>query len=91
MIFKDEHDFSLLPKILFMTAISCASPLIEQGENIKYIQSQLGHSNPAVTLNVYAHLMNKTNPVSALRLEKSIFQTGSKMVAKPNKGLQLKP
>ncbi len=27
MIFKDEHDFSLLPKIVFMTAISCASLL----------------------------------------------------------------
>ena len=27
MIFKDEHDFSLLPKIIFMTAISCASLL----------------------------------------------------------------
>jgi len=27
MIFIDEHDFSLLPKILFMTAISCASLL----------------------------------------------------------------
>jgi len=27
MIFKDEHDFSLLPKIVFMTAISCVSLL----------------------------------------------------------------
>lgn len=27
MIFKDEHDFSLLPKIFFMIAISCASLL----------------------------------------------------------------
>ena len=27
MLFKDEHDFSLLPKIVFMTAISCASIL----------------------------------------------------------------
>jgi len=69
-----------------------SSLLIEQGENIKYIQSQLGHSNPTVTLNVYAHLMNKTNSVSALRLEKSIFNTtGSKMVAKLKKGLQPKP
>lgn len=25
MLFKDEHDFSLLPKIVFMIAISCAS------------------------------------------------------------------
>ena len=27
MIFKNEHDFSLLPKIVFMTAVSCASLL----------------------------------------------------------------
>ena len=37
-----------------------ASLLIEQGENIKYIQTQLGHSSPIVTLNVYAHLMKDT-------------------------------
>lgn len=81
-----------LPKIRFHDLRhTYASLLIEQGENIKYIQSQLGHSNPTVTLNVYAHLMNKTNPVSALRLEKSIFNTtGSKMVAKLKKGLQPK-
>ncbi len=50
-----------------------ASILIEQGENIKYIQSQLGHSSPTVTLNVYAHLMNPTNQSSASKLEKVLF------------------
>ena len=55
--------------------------LIEQGENIKYIPSQLGHANPAVTLNVYAHLMNPVNQEAACRLEKAIFDgTSSKMV-----------
>ena len=59
-----------------------ASLLIEQGENIKYIQSQLGHSNPTVTLNVYAHLMKPANQEAACRLENAIFEaTGSKMVA----------
>lgn len=38
-----------------------ASLLIHQGENIKYIQSQFGHSPPTGTLNVYAHLMNPVN------------------------------
>jgi integrase len=42
-----------------------ASLLIEQGENIKYIQTQLGHSSPTVTLNVYAHLMKDTNQGAA--------------------------
>jgi integrase len=59
-----------------------ASLMIEQGENIKYIQSQLGHSSPTVTLNVYAHLMKPINQEAACRLESTIFGTsGSKMVA----------
>jgi integrase len=49
-----------------------ASLLIEQGENIKYIQTQLGHSSPTVTLNVYAHLMNQFNHDVACRLEKTL-------------------
>ena len=51
-----------------------ASMLIEQGENIKYIQSQLGHSSPTVTLNVYAHLMKPSNQESACKLEKTVFE-----------------
>ncbi len=57
-----------------------ASLLIEQGENVKYIQKQLGHSSPTVTLNVYAHLMKPVNQESACRLENIIFEgTGHKM------------
>ena len=51
-----------------------ASLLIEQGENPKYIQTQLGHSSPTVILNVYAHLMKSVNQESAYRLEKTIFK-----------------
>jgi integrase len=59
-----------------------ASLMIEQGENIKYIQSQLGHTSPTVTLNVYAHLMKPTNQEAACRLESALFDTsGSKMIA----------
>jgi len=65
-----------------------ASLLIEQGENIKYIQNQLGHASPVVTLEVYAHLINPTNQEAACRLENTIFQTtGSKTVAETKKGL----
>ena len=60
---------------------SYASLLIDQGEKFKYIQSQLGHSSPTVTLNVYAHLMRPYNQESAKRLENSVFgATGRKMV-----------
>jgi integrase len=59
-----------------------ASLLIEQGENIKYIQTQLGHSSPSITLDVYAHLMKAVNQEAACRLEKTILEeSGSKMVA----------
>jgi integrase len=47
--------------------------LIHQGENIKYIQKQLGHSKPTVTLDIYAHLMDENNPDAADRLEKSVL------------------
>jgi integrase len=60
-----------------------ASLLIKQGENIKYIQTQLGHASPTVTLDVYAQLMKPVNRETACRLEKTVFgESGSKMVAK---------
>ncbi|MBI4774596.1 MAG: site-specific integrase [Deltaproteobacteria bacterium] len=73
-----------LPKLRFHDLRhTFASLLIEQGENIKYIQTQLGHSTPTVTLNVYAHLFKSRNQEAAHRLEKTVFrQSGSKMVAK---------
>ena len=76
-----------LPKIRFHDLRhTYASLLIEQGENIKYIQSQLGHASPSVTLNVYAHLMKPINQEAACRLEKAVFKNdGSNMVAENKK------
>jgi integrase len=63
-----------LPRIRFHDLRhTYASLLIEQGENIKYIQTQLGHSRPTVTLNVYAHLMKPTNQAAARKLEAKFF------------------
>ena len=78
-----------LPRIRFHDLRhTYASLLIEQGENIKYIQSQLGHASPMITLTVYAHLMNPVNQEAASRLENTIFgTTGSKTVAENKKGL----
>lgn len=57
------------------------SLMIAHGENLKYIQTQMGHSSPMVTLNVYAHLMEKVNQEAATRFENAIFNsTGHKMV-----------
>ena len=64
-----------------------ASLSLAQGENIKYIQTQLGHSSPTVTLNVYSHLMKKENQEAVCRLENTIFQaTGHNLVTKEEKG-----
>ena len=58
-----------------------ASLLIHQSENIKYTQSQLGHSSPTVTLNVYSHLMNSVNQKSACKLENTVLKSsGHRMI-----------
>jgi integrase len=63
-----------LPKIRFHDLRhTYASLKIEQGENIKYIQNQLGHSTPMVTLTVYARLMKDSNPESACGLEELVL------------------
>jgi integrase len=68
-----------------------ASLRLENGENIKYSQTQLGHATPTITLNVYAHLVKDRNPEAACRLENVVFgENGSRMVAKKGKGLQSK-
>jgi integrase len=67
-----------------------ASLLLSQGENIKYIQTQLGHSTPTVTLNIYSHLMKDSNQEAACRLESTIFEaTGHNMVTNTEKGLTI--
>ena len=65
-----------------------ASLLIDQKENIKYIQNQLGHSTPNITLAVYAHLMRGENQEAVCKLENTIFQsTGHNLVTETNEGL----
>jgi len=63
-----------------------ASLLIDQGENIKYIQNQMGHASIKVTMDTYGHLMKDVNKEAASRLGNAIFeQDGSKMVAETKK------
>jgi integrase len=61
------------------------------GESIKYVQTQPGHSSPSITLNIYTHLLKPTNQEAACRLENAILgEDGSKMVAIKEKGPQFK-
>jgi len=50
-----------------------ATLLISQGENPKYIQSQLGHSSIQITLDRYGHLMPDVHREAAERLDRSVF------------------
>ena len=81
-----------LPRIRFHDLRHAyASLLIEQGENIKYIQSQLGHSSPSATWNVYAHLMKPTNQEAACKLENTIFgESGDFLATYKKKGVTVK-
>jgi len=49
-----------------------ASLRIEQGQNVKYIQSQLGHSSCQVTLDEYGHLMRNSYPEEAIKLDRAL-------------------
>jgi len=50
-----------------------ASLLLEQGENIRYISGQLGHSSTSLTLDVYSHLISSSNQEAATRLSDRVL------------------
>jgi hypothetical protein len=59
----------------------------KQGENLKHIQTQLGHSSPTVTLNVCAHLMKPTNQEAVSILENYVLgTTGHNLATTQEKG-----
>ncbi len=45
-----------------------ASLMIANGEHPKYIQQQMGHSSVKVTMDIYGHLMQSSNPQAAEKL-----------------------
>lgn len=50
-----------------------ASLLIDQGENLKYVQMQLGHASIQTTVDRYGHLMPDAHVGAMERLEHSLF------------------
>jgi integrase len=52
-----------------------ASALISAGLDVVAISRRLGHANPTVTLNVYAHLFVKTDTAAASAIE-AVLRTG---------------
>ncbi len=47
------------------------SPIIAQGGNPKFVQSQLGHSSIRVTMDIYGHLMKEVNQEAEIKLGRS--------------------
>jgi len=50
-----------------------ASLLINQGENLKYVQQQLGHASITTTVDRYGHLMPDAHKNASARLDESVF------------------
>jgi integrase len=89
--FKPTLKAAKLPNIRFHDLRHThASMLFEQGESITYIQHRLGHSNPSVTLSVYAHWIKTENQEAVCKLENTIFETtGHNLVTNEEKGLTI--
>ena len=50
-----------------------ATLMIAQGESMKFIQHQLGHSNISTTMDIYAHLLAYKNKEAVNTLAKSLL------------------
>jgi len=61
--------------------IPTVSLLIADGVDIRTIASRVGHANPTTTLNLYSHMLKKSDQMEANRLEKRIFGTQDKSLA----------
>ncbi len=45
---------------------------LEQGQNIKYIQNQLGHASIQTTIDRYGHLLKEVNTEQAMKLDNAL-------------------
>jgi integrase len=53
---------------------SYAMMLLEQGENIKFVQKQLGHSSISTTLDLYGHCLPASGKEAMKRLERTVLK-----------------
>ena len=56
------------------------SLLIADGVDIRTIATRLGHTNPTTTLNVYSHMLRKSDQLAADSLEKRILAIQTEVV-----------
>ncbi len=50
--------------------------LIDQGENLKYVQQQLGHASITTTVDRYGHLTPDAHRGACQRLDATVFGLG---------------
>ena len=60
-----------------------ASLLINQGENLKYVQHQLGHASITTTVDRYGHLMPDAHVGASQRLDATVFRHRPEPVDNP--------
>jgi hypothetical protein len=53
------------------------------GASVKLVQTQLGHSDPALTLRLYQHLFPDDLDALAMRMDE-VFRTGCPITSKDN-------
>ena len=64
-----------LPRIMFHALRhSHASALIASGLDVVTVSRRLRHASPAITLNIYAHLFQKTDEAAARAID-SVLRT----------------
>jgi len=65
---------------------SYAALMIWAGHHPKYIQAQMGHASIKMTMDLYGHLMEETNPAASIKLQETFLEgselreSGHKMV-----------
>ncbi len=61
-----------------------ATLMLTQGESLKVISNQMGHSSIKVTGDRYAHLLPSVGQEAAKRLERTVFKSGGSLVEESN-------
>ena len=73
-VFKPALDRAGLRKVrIHDLRHTFASLLINQGENLKYVQQQLGHSSITTTVDRYGHLMPDAHKNASEKLDSTVF------------------
>jgi len=53
---------------------TCATLMLASGENIKVVAERLGHASPAMTLDVYVHVVPGQQEAATAKLEEILFE-----------------